>query len=717
MAVCFAGRGPAHPLLKNERFAVSFNFTDETLMEETHARIYKVSSKGRLCTPPQVSASIRLPQNLKGLTFWPCRLFVCLALQSRVPKQRKLLKFLSLTPAFVNSASLNEAIQAIYHCHPRQLFENLSADVPVHNAWDQATRFKALKATASEQLFIDYLRERLPDGSIFSLPTHVAATAFPGTAMLALPDAAVAEPAAIEGAPPPPDAVAELAVVAAAPAAAPIKASPHVLGALEVAVGACLAPASLRMADYCQRWHYKVVCSNVSRRFFLHAEPRKSVVMRVVRLRVCDQGEGPILVPADRTATNFDILAVLHAVTARVFLQGLIVWRARGQQQLHLALPEVPIALAHDCAAQHVLRPLMSFEGAGSEPGGFWCPISGRLISMTCDLNVETSAEVIDSLIASGALIATASDFGELVVHVNFQVLRLGEGQIALEGSANCLEHITLQTLPFASKLAVLMHLHAHGWRPRPARELTDYTIGDEKLYVLEEKRSKWYFCALALSGLILERLPLSHGLPGIRHHLSACYHRALCTLTDLAQLKKVLALADNAKPADKEFKALLDDADDDAEAEEEGYEAGHALALPAPAATMGADMDAQSMLLAAAQVVRALAPGSADFTKHPQCEVDGHTVSVHFDNFSHSSGKQRAYVKCLCKAHVRCFHYGVLDQWPDERTAVAWLAAWAVYPTTEPGKGIDRWDHRRFVPSDARLAELLPHVSGLDEV
>ena len=63
----------------------------------------------------------------------------------------------------------------------------------------------------------------------------------------------------------------------------------------------------------------------------------------------------------------------------------------------------------------------------------------------------------------------------------------------------------------------------------------------------------------LLRSAVILERLPLSHGLPSIRHNLPASDYKGLCMITDATQLQKILSLADTAKPLDKEFKQLCD--------------------------------------------------------------------------------------------------------------------------------------------------------------
>ena len=55
-------------------------------------------------------------------------------------------------------------------------------------------------------------------------------------------------------------------------------------GALEAAEGFSAAPASVLLHEYDKFCHFKVICSNTSRRFLLQHEPRQSVILRVVKL-------------------------------------------------------------------------------------------------------------------------------------------------------------------------------------------------------------------------------------------------------------------------------------------------------------------------------------------------------------------------------------------------------------------------------------------------
>eukprot|EP00969_Alexandrium_andersonii_P307623 13598056-Alexandrium_andersonii.AAC.1 len=45
---------------------------------------------------------------------------------------------------------------------------------------------------------------------------------------------------------------------------------------------------------------------------------------------------------------------------------------------------------------------------------------------------------------------------------------------------------------------------------------------------------------------------------------------------------------------------------------------------------------------------------------------------AVHFDNASHSNGRQRAFIACGCPAHSACFKYTTVDLHPSPAHAAA---------------------------------------------
>lgn len=84
--------------------------------------------------------------------------------------------------------------------------------------------------------------------------------------------------------------------------------------------------------------------------------------------------------------------------------------------------------------------------------------------------------------------------------------------------------------------------------------------------------------------------------------------------------------------------------------------------------------------------------------------------VPVHWDNCSHASGKQRAYIKCVCTHHSACFRYRQCDLERDPRRLVAWLLAWAVVGARQ-GQAWCKADHKAYQPEEEEIGRLLPFV------
>lgn len=82
----------------------------------------------------------------------------------------------------------------------------------------------------------------------------------------------------------------------------------------------------------------------------------------------------------------------------------------------------------------------------------------------------------------------------------------------------------------------------------------------------------------------------------------------------------------------------------------------------------------------------------------------------VRFDSASHSSGVQRAYIRCPWNHH-RCFKYKQVDQIPDRARLVAWLYCWALM-----GEGISKEMHRDMsVPSPDVVDQMMVQLAGSD--
>ena len=63
---------------------------------------------------------------------------------------------------------------------------------------------------------------------------------------------------------------------------------------------------------------------------------------------------------------------------------------------------------------------------------------------------------------------------------------------------------------------------------------------------------------------------------------------------------------------------------------------------------------------------------------KPVQSRVPGLDSVVHFDNFTHQSGRRRAFVACGCAAHKgQCRRYVFVNDFTCIEDCVAWLLTW----------------------------------------
>ena len=126
-------------------------------------------------------------------------------------------------------------------------------------------------------------------------------------------------------------------------------------------------------------------------------------------------------------------------------------------------------------------------------------------------------------------------------------------------------------------------------------------------------------------------------------------------------------------------------------------------------------------------------------------------TITVTFDNSSHSSGHQRGYVSCSRGMRGACGHqvsfqtdaskciyaialiyvsnasdacfllscearhkYAVLHRFDSDHDCVAWLAGWSEAGKLQPG-AFTKADHKEFVPSAERVAELKGLITEME--
>ena len=92
-------------------------------------------------------------------------------------------------------------------------------------------------------------------------------------------------------------------------------------------------------------------------------------------------------------------------------------------------------------------------------------------------------------------------------------------------------------------------------------------------------------------------------------------------------------------------------------------------------------------------------------------------SVKVHFDRFSHSSGHQRGYVRCLRHGpvekggHPCCFKYIQVRKRGSQRRAAGYLAAWAFETTRRPASWLKE-HHNTFEPDEEFAMQLTAHIS-----
>ena len=158
------------------------------------------------------------------------------------------------------------------------------------------------------------------------------------------------------------------------------------------------------------------------------------------------------------------------------------------------------------------------------------------------------------------------------------------------------------------------------------------------------------YFCALALSGQIFEKMPLGnakHIVPYISHWQGEQYYRGLLQIEDTVKLGMLLDMSEQTKSVseiDSEIKALVDDAG--------------AGANVVPCSPPLAIMDVGAVPVSAAELERAhaitiamMGGGGGDalageLVGYLVTLPDGSSVKVNLDNNSHASGHRRGHSK-----------------------------------------------------------------------
>ena len=307
--------------------------------------------------------------------------------------------------------------------------------------------------------------------------------------------------------------------------------------------------------------------------------------------------------------------------------------------------------------AQEVVRKLSELKGFEEY---------GNRINVL-DLGLMTQ-DAINELLTQGIASSTITEFGE-------QAIALKASTVTVEGHMRCGSPVLLMELPTRSvafnqlsRLEVLRHLMRCKWVA--AANPAPYTQGAPLEFALGMfHKSLKYFITLCLADRILSK----PGAPRhILHFRPDNYYHMLLHCNDLSKLS---ALADGVVKSmtDKQFKELM--------------HVGVAGALP----LAFSDEEEEDDVLVDAPVAPPPIPLPAVIEPVPVGEpsitrnVAGRPMTVRCDNFSHETGRRRAYT--TCEHHDACQKWVFIDNYENKRHATAFLFAWQMTGA--------RWPHR----------------------
>ena len=212
----------------------------------------------------------------------------------------------------------------------------------------------------------------------------------------------------------------------------------------------------------------------------------------------------------------------------------------------------------------------------------------------------------------------------------------------------------------------------------------------------------------------MLDKLPLVRGLPYINHWCGEQYYKGLVELTDSTQLAALIDISENTtsiEDMDAQIGSLLGGVDLHV-----GRARNSLLALEGPASVVE---DSASRQLAHDMSVYVLTGSRSGHQSEAKVVVitleSGEQLHVHFDNASHASGNQRAYIKCprSGKGHAACFRYTTVKQWRTQKKCVAYLGAWALH-SMEQRRDWPKSSHKAYQPSEEHIQAVLPLVGAI---
>ena len=202
--------------------------------------------------------------------------------------------------------------------------------------------------------------------------------------------------------------------------------------------------------------------------------------------------------------------------------------------------------------------------------------------------------------------------------------------------------------------------------------------------------------------------------MPAIHHGMGEAYYKALVHLRSKTQLDKfldILEATDDARAAaDADFASIVTSfsaalGDEDEGEAQLGLEVVAAADMPRSFAE-----DLRAVHRIAASVLRGIRHEMVDIRSVMAVTAGGRKHLIRFDNCSHSTGKQRAYISCPCQHHRACFKFSIVEKHASPAHAAAWPGAWAAQALHQPA-GFTKEAHKRFLPPAALVEELMQSV------
>jgi len=332
--------------------------------------------------------------------------------------------------------------------------------------------------------------------------------------------------------------------------------------------------------------------------------------------------------------------------------------------------------------SNHLVQVLVEAKAFGIN-GTWWPWGSGNMF--------YPETRILDMLVQQGVMLTRHDEFGDLQVAVVPQQI---EWQMA-----TCVQRPMLAVVAEAdvqhsqSKLDIVAELHLCGWRALAGSAAPEHwALGSPLVYPRSAWRgSMWFFRALAMKEDILAK-----GVDRILYRLNDGYYQVLCKLP-ARRLESIAANhAHLHRYSSSQFLKMLKGyklpslavLDGEVEAEEDEPDEAEALACDGLLALEDEDR------LGAPEpddMPEALLPPGDIRTSGRPVRVNDEVV-VRFDNCSHSSGIQRAYVKC--PEHLMCFRYRQVNLDDSSERLLAVLTNWYM---VAPSKS--REEHQDYIP------------------